>query len=299
MQDNSLFLMFVPAALLIIMLGLGLALTVQDFRHVLKAPRAVIVALAFQTILLPAVCLGVVYAFGLEAALAVGMMLLAASPGGTSSNLYSHLAGGDLALNITLTAINSVVAIVTMPLIVNLSLAHFFGEGQTIPLQFGEMLQVFVLVLPPMIAGMWLRRQFPGLADRMARPVKVLSVLFLLALVVVGLIEEWETLKVWAPIVGLAALTFNVISLAVGYFGPLATGISDRQAIAIGLEIGIHNAVLAITIAMSPLLLNNPTMAIPAGIYGLIAYITAAAFVYWLKRSHGAAASGKTGSVSG
>ena len=141
-----------------------------------------------------------------------------------------------------------------------------------------------------MLIGMWLRRRFPGLADRMARPVKILSVLFLAGVVLVALIQEWETLKIWAPVVGLAVLTFNLISLAVGYLGPRAAGIGRRQAIAIGLEIGIHNAALAIAIALSPMLLDNATMAIPAAIYGLIAYFTAAAFVYWLKRSHGAAA---------
>ena len=148
-------------------------------------------ALVLQTILLPALCLGIVYAFGLEPALAVGMMLLAASPGGTSSNLYSHLAGGDVALNITLTAINSALAILTLPLIVNLSLTHFFGEAQPIPLPFDKMAQVFVIVLGPMLIGMWLRRRFPGLADRMERPVKILSALFLLAVVVFALIQEW------------------------------------------------------------------------------------------------------------
>jgi BASS family bile acid:Na+ symporter len=298
MQDSSLSLLFLPA-LVIIMLGLGLSLTVQDFRKVLAAPKAMIVALVFQTIVLPILCLGVVYAFGLEAALAVGMMLLAASPGGTSSNLYSHLAGGDLALNITLTAINSVLAIVTMPLIVNLSLAHFLEADQAIPLQFTKMMQVFVVVLGPMIAGMWLRHRFPGLVERTARPVKILSLLFLIGAVLAALIQEWETVLAWGPVVGLAALTFNLISLAVGFIGPRAAGIERRQAISIGLEIGIHNAVLAMAIALSPLQLNNPTMAMPAAIYGLIAYVTAAAFVYLLNRTNRSAVERTPGSVLG
>ena len=299
MQDSVVFLVFLPVVLVVIMLGLGLSLTVQDFRNVLRTPKALIVALVLQTIVLPALCLGVAYAFGLEPALAVGMMLLAASPGGTSSNLYSHLAGGDVALNITLTAINSALAILTLPLIVNLSLTHFFGEAQPIPLPFDKMAQVFVIVLGPMLIGMWLRRRFPGLADRMERPVKVLSALFLLAVVVFALIQEWQTLKIWAPVVGLAVLTFNLASLAVGYLGSQAAGIGPRQAIAISLEIGIHNAALAIAIALSPMLLDNATMAIPAAMYGLIAYVTAAAFVYWLKRSHRTKAGRPIGNAPG
>jgi BASS family bile acid:Na+ symporter len=297
-QANSpIFFVFLPIALVIIMLGLGLALTIEDFRKVLGAPRAVLVALLFQTIVLPAACLGVIYAFGLEPTLAVGMMLLAASPGGTSSTLYSHLADGDVALNVTLTAINSTLAIVTMPLIVNFSLAHFLTGDQAIPLQFVKMLQVFALVLIPMAAGMFLRLKLPGLADRMARPVKVLSALFLIVVVLAALLQEWQTILTWAPVIGLAALTFNLISLALGYFGPLIAGVEKRQAIAIGLEIGIHNAALAIAIAMSPLLLNNGTMAIPAAVYGLIAYVTAAGFTLLLKRKHGPVAGQASGNI--
>ena len=286
MQDSSALAIFLPLALGVIMLGLGLSLTVADFRNVLKHPKAVIVALLCQIVILPIACLGLIYAFGLSPALAVGMMLLAASPGGTSANLYSHLAGGDVALNITLTAINSALALFTLPLIVNFSLIQFFGEGKVIPLQFSKVMQVFVIVLGPVLIGMWLRRKFPGLAARLEKPVKILSALFLFAVVLVALIQEWDTLVTWAPIVGLATLAFNLLSLAVGYFGPRLAGIDKRQATAIGMEIGIHNGTLAIAIALSPVLLNNATMAIPAAIYGLIAFITAAIFGAWLKRKH-------------
>ncbi|MHC1550681.1 bile acid:sodium symporter family protein [Phyllobacterium sp. K27] len=289
MEDSLALTIFLPVSLGIIMLGLGLALTLKDFHNVLKAPKAVLVALGCQTIILPVACLGIVYLFNLEPALAVGMMLLAASPGGTSANLYSHLADGDVALNISLTAINSALSIITLPLIVNWSLAHFFSEGQAIPLQFSKVMQVFIIVLGPVIIGMWIRHRYPAFADSMARPVKILSLIFLMAVVFVALVQEWETLRIWAPIVGLAALAFNVVSLAVGYFVPRAVGIDNRQATAIGMEIGIHNGTLAIAIALSPFLLNNPTMAVPAAIYGLIAFVTAALFGYWLKTRHKAA----------
>ena len=159
------------------------------------------------------------------------------------------------------------------------SIVAKFGAGQAIPLQFAKVLQVFVIVLGPVLLGMWLRRKYPGLAERMAQPVKILSMLFLFAVVLIALVQEWETLKTWAPVVGLATLVFNLFSLAVGYVAPRAFGVSQRQATAIGMEIGIHNGTLAIAIALSPLLLNNATMAIPAAIYGLIAFITAAILV--------------------
>ena len=288
MEDSSALIIFLPLALGVIMLGLGLSLTVQDFRNVMEKPKAVIVALICQTVILPLACLGIVYFFGLEPALAVGMMLLAASPGGTSANLYSHLAGGDVALNITLTAINSALSIVTLPLIVNWSLAHFMSGDQAIPLQFAKVLQVFVIVLGPVLIGMWIRNRLPAFAERMSRPVKLFSMLFLFAVVAVALVQEWETLMIWGPVVGLATLAFNLISLGVGYFVPRAAGVEKRQATAIGMEIGIHNGTLAIAIALSPLLLNNATMAVPAAIYGLVAFITAAIFGYLLKRSQAA-----------
>ena len=122
-MDSPLTLIGLPIALGIIMLGLGLGLTVEDFRRVARHPKAAVIALVCQVVLLPAVCFGLVLAFDLAPELAVGMMLLAASPGGTTANLYSHLFGGHVALNITLTAINSVLAVVTLPIVVNLSAA--------------------------------------------------------------------------------------------------------------------------------------------------------------------------------
>lgn len=133
MTADPILTLFLPIALGIIMLGLGLSLTPADFLRVVRYPKPVLVGLVCQIVLLPMACFLIVQGFALEAALAVGMMLLAASPGGTTANLYSHLAHGDVALNITLTAVNSVIAILTMPLIVNLSLQYFMGDGQAIP----------------------------------------------------------------------------------------------------------------------------------------------------------------------
>src|SRR5262245_31730355 len=140
---------FLPIALGIVMFGLGLSLTVADFTRVVRYPKATIVALACQILILPFLCLGLVLLFDLEPTLAVGMMLLAASPGGTSANLFSHLARGDVALNITLTAVNSVLAVVTLPIVVNLALDGFLGNDDSIGLQPAKMLQVFAIVLVP------------------------------------------------------------------------------------------------------------------------------------------------------
>ena len=288
MTVDPLLTFFLPAALGIIMLGLGLSLSLGDFARVSKFPKPVFIGLACQLLLLPLACFFLAKLFGLAPALAVGLMLLAASPGGTTANLYSHLAHGDVELNITLTAVNSVIAILTMPLIVNLSLAYFMSADQAIPLQFDKVVQVFAIVLGPVAIGMWLRSRFPGFAERMQKPVKIISALFLLLIILLAVAKDWRTFVDYAPAVGGAALAFNLLSMAVGYCVPRLLKLNLRQAIAISMEIGIHNGTLAIALALSPALLNNPTMAIPAAIYSLIMFITAALFGLWVNRVHGA-----------
>lgn len=287
MTADPLLTVFLPAALGIIMLGLGLSLTLADFTRVVKYPKPVIIGLVCQILILPVACFFIAKGFALAPALAVGLMLLAASPGGTSANLYSHLAHGDVALNITLTAVNSVIAVLTMPIIVNLSMNYFMAADQALPLQFGKVLQVFLIVLGPVAIGMLVRRVAPGFAARMDKPVKILSALFLALVIVLAVIKDWDTVTTYAAEVGLAALVFNLVSLAVGYWVPRLMRLSLKQSIAIGMEIGIHNGTLAIALALSPALLNNPTMAIPPAIYGFIMFFTAGVFGWLVNRVHG------------
>jgi BASS family bile acid:Na+ symporter len=273
-----------PIALGIIMLGLGLTLTVADFTRVARFPRPVLIGLSCQMLILPWVCLLVAEVYDLPPELAVGLMLLAASPGGATANLFSHLARGDVALNITLTAINSVLSLVTLPFIVNFSMAHFMGEGRMIPLQAAKVIQVFAIVLVPVAVGMAIRAARPGLAERLNRPVKIMSITFLVVIVVGTLIAERGIVGDAVRQIGLAALTFNLASMLIGYLVPRAARVEKRQAIAIGMEIGIHNATLAIAIASGATLLNNPVMALPAAIYSILMFFTAAGFAALVNR---------------
>jgi BASS family bile acid:Na+ symporter len=283
-MDSSLTAVGLPVALGIIMLGLGLGLTVADFRRVVSFPKPVLIALGCQVLLLPVLCFGLVVALDLPPALAVGMMLLAASPGGTTANLYSHLFGGQVALNVTLTAVNSVLAVVTLPIVVNLSAGYFLGAGGAIGLQFDKVLQVFAIVLVPVAVGMALRARFPQLADRLGRPVKILSVVVLVAVIAGTVLKERENVADYFVAVGLAVLIFNVAGLAIGYGAPRLAGVDRSASIAAGMEIGIHNSTLAITIAVSPALMNSTEMAIPAAVYGIVMFFTAAAFGYLVTR---------------
>jgi len=282
MQSTMITAVFLPLAVGIIMLGLGLSLTPADFRRVLQYPRAVLVGLICQTIILPLICYGLAKAFGLSPELAVGMMLLAASPGGASANLFSHLARGDVALNITLTAVNSVLSLITLPLLIGLSLAAFMDQEKTVPVQFGKVLQVVGVVIIPAVIGMLIRDRKPALSERLDRPVRITSAVLLAVLVIAALVQQRDMLGGAILAVGGAALTFNLLSLAIGYFIPRMVGLDRRQAIACGMEIGIHNAALAIAIADK--VLGNQTMAIPPAIYGILMFFTAAAFSVIINR---------------
>lgn len=284
MEQNVITAVLLPVALGVIMLGLGLSLGLADFRRIVLYPRAAIVGLGCQMLILPAACLGIAHLFDLPPELAVGLMLLSASPGGATANLFSHLAKGDVALNITLTAVNSVLSLVTLPLIVNFSLEHFLGAGRSIPLQFDKILQVVAIVLVPVAIGMAIRARRPAIADRLDRPVRIVSALFLLLVIGSAVANERDHIGSYFQQVGLAALAFNIASMSVGYFVPLVARVERRQAIAIGMEIGIHNGTLAIAIASSPSLLNNSTMAVPPAIYSLIMFFTAAAFGAFVAR---------------
>lgn len=288
MQSTFLSAVLLPLALGVIMLGLGLSLTWADFRRVAQMPRAVLVGLSVQILILPAAAFGIAHAFALPPALAVGLVLLAASPGGATANLFSHLAEGDVALNITLTATNSLLSIVTLPLLLGLGLAHFMDQDRHIPLQFGKILSVVAIVLIPVAIGMALRNKRPNIATRMDKPVKLASAIFLALVIAATAFQEREHLLELFAQVGLPALVFNLVSLGAGFLVPRMLALPERQATAIALEIGIHNGTLAIAVAHT--VLQDGTMAVPAAIYSLIMFATAGTFAAWARRRIRAAA---------
>jgi BASS family bile acid:Na+ symporter len=283
MQSNFLSTTLLPIALGIIMLGLGLALSIDDFKRVIKFPKAVAIALICQMVLLPAICFFVAKIFGLEPALAVGLMLLAASPGGATANLYSHLSDGDVALNITLTAVNSVLTLFTLPLVVNFSLSYFMTSDQYVPMQFSKVAEVFAIVLVPVTLGMLFKSKLPAFATKMDKPVKILSAVFLILIIIAAVYRERVILTAHFGTIGFPVLVFNLLSMGLGYYLPQVWRVEKKQAIAIGMEIGIHNGTLAIFIALS--VLNNSLMSVPAALYSLFMFFTAALFGYLVKKN--------------
>jgi len=273
-----------PPAIGVIMFGLGLSLTLADFARVVRYPRAVIVGLLVQTVVLVAVAFAITRLFALPPLLAVGLMLLAASPGGVMANVFSHLAHGDVALNITLTAINSLLALVWLPLVMNLALGYFLGAEHSVPPPTQKIIEVATFIVLPVIVGMLVRRLWAALAQRAEHPVRVASVLLLGCVVVLSIAGSRETIAADFAAVGLACLLFNLISMALGYAIPRLAGLPVRQSISISFEIGVHNAAVAIFVAMQ--ILKENDAAVPAAIYGLVMITTGSMACAWLRRRH-------------
>ncbi|MEI6276698.1 MAG: bile acid:sodium symporter family protein [Prolixibacteraceae bacterium] len=267
-----------PLALAIIMLGLGLSLALNDFKRVVNYPKAILIGLVSQMVILPVACFFIAKFFGLSPELAVGLMLLSASPGGPTANLYSHLSKGDVALNISLTAVNSLLTLFTLPLIVNFAIHHFMESGLVVPMQFKKVVEVFLMVLIPVSIGMIVNSKFPKVSAQLDKPVKILSALFLVVVIGGVVYQVREHILSYFQMVGMAALIFNLLSIALGYYLPRLMKLKENQAIAIGMEIGIHNGTLAIFIALT--VIGNGAMSVPPVIYSLIMFVTAALFGY-------------------
>ncbi len=275
-MDSGIITILLPLALAIIMIGLGLELTPKDFTRVTKQPKAVLTALFCQLVILVSIAFIICKVLALPPLLAVGLMLLAASPGGSTANLFSYLFKGDIALNITLTAINSVIAAFTLPLIVNFASQHFINDGQEISLQFSKILQVFAIIIIPVCIGMLIRHYAPHFTEKLNKPLRIFAVSFLILIIIGAITKERHQILEYLAQVGLATVLFCLCSLLIGYFVPRLLGINSAQARACAFEIGIHNSTLAMTIALT--VMASSTVAMPAAVYSIFMYVFAAIF---------------------
>ena len=275
-MDSGIITILLPLALAIIMIGLGLELTPKDFSRVTKQPKAVLIALFCQLVILVSIAFIICKVLVLPPLLAVGLMLLAASPGGSTANLFSYLFKGDIALNITLTAINSVIAAFTLPLIVNFAIQHFINDGQEISLQFSKILQVFAIIIIPVGIGMLIRHYAPHFTEKLNKPLRIFAVSFLILIIIGAITKERHQILEYLAQVGLATVLFCLCSLLIGYFVPRLLGINSAQARACAFEIGIHNSTLAMTIALT--VMASSTVAMPAAVYSIFMYVFAAVF---------------------
>lgn len=285
MEQSLLTALFLPLALGIIMLGMGMTLTIEDFKRILIYPKAVIAGAVCQLILLPLLGFAIVSAFDMAPELAVGIVLLALCPGGATSNIISHLAKADLALSISLTAISSVVTNFSIPIFLNLALFHFMGGEQAIQLPLATtILQIFVVTILPVSLGMYIKKRFPAFTERSLKAVNLVSAVFFVIILLLAILKERANIIPFFQQAGLPALLLNLSGMAVGYLVGRMFSLDFRQQVAISIETGIQNGTLAIAIALSPVILNNSQIATPAAIYSLIMFITAATVIFLSRR---------------
>tara|TARA_R110000850_G_scaffold254614_1_gene380145 strand:- start:28659 stop:29525 length:867 start_codon:yes stop_codon:yes gene_type:complete len=279
MESNLLTQFFLPLALFIIMLGMGLTLKPKDFRNVILFPKAVGVGLFLKLLFIPALTFGLLYLIPLQPELAVGFVLLAACPGGATTNLITHLAKGDVALSITLTAIASVITVFTIPILVDFGMLQFMGESQVIELPFFKTIgQILVITIVPVCVGMVIHSKYPKLSHKAERPVKILSAVFLVLIIAAVLIKERANLVEFFIKAGPLSLLLNLLGMLSGYYITKAITKNKARAIAVGVEVGIVNGTLGIAIAAG--ILQNSVMTIPSAIYSIIMFPAVLLMIY-------------------
>ena len=285
MQISQILSSALSFLLVTVMLGIGLMTDFADFKQVLKNPKAIFVGLFCQALLLPAMAFAFCTYIPLPPEFKIGFILLAASPGGPSSNIYSLLARGDIALNLSLTAINSLTNLVTMPFFAALAISLYEpAGGHVTSMPFDKFKELCLLVIVPAAVGLFIRNQKPKFAQKSAAFIKILSVVLLSFTVTALVYLNWLILLENSKSFGVIILIFNLLSLGIAYGAAKLARLSRPQAISIGFEAGIHNGSLALYIAVN--VLRNQAYAIPATIYSVLMYFTAGAVLLFLRRQN-------------
>ncbi|MDK8463357.1 bile acid:sodium symporter family protein [Marinobacter sp. SS13-12] len=271
MESSPLISAGLPIALFIIMIGIGMTLSIRDFRQVAVYPRGMIVGTVAQILLMPLIAFALAAMLDLAPAIAVGLVIIAACPGGTTSNLFVLLARGNIALSIVLTVTASLITIITLPILTNYALQLYAGTEESITLPVGRTVGMLVgIVLFPVAVGMVFRTRAPELSRRAESAVSVFGGV-VLALLVVGLVwgvrdQIWDLLRQAGP----ATLLLNLAGIFVGLLAGRATGLTQRESIAVAVELGIKNSTIALLVTLT--LLESSAMSIPAAVYGVLMF---------------------------
>lgn len=273
-----------PVALAAIMFALGLTLTVADFARVFAQPRAVAVGLLAQVLMFPVLAFLIARVLQLPPDLAMGLMLVAACPGGASAGLLTHLAGGKTALSISLTAITSVLAVISTPLVVDYALFHFTGSAAVTELPVAKLVRgMFLITTVPVALGLAVRHTLPALTARLEPVASRVAVALFLAIVAATFIGQRQVLATHFASIGPAALLLNLAVMAAGFALAAGFGLERQDRIAIAIECGLQNAALGIFLAVG--VLAVPAMATSSVVYALLMNLTAIVFILQMRRS--------------
>nr|WP_282104210.1 bile acid:sodium symporter [Marinobacter alexandrii] len=260
-----------PISLFIIMVGIGLTLTLRDFGQVTRNPRSIVVGTIAQILLMPLVAFAIAPFLGLAPALAVGLVIIAACPGGTTSNLFVLLARGHIALSILLTVSASLITIITLPFFTNYALQMYFGEAANISLPVGKTIAMLVvIVLLPVALGMFIRTKAPAKAQKAEGIVSIFGGFVLLLLIIALLWGSRERLPELLAQAGPAAFLLNLTGIVIGLGLSRLAGLSQRESLAIAVELGIKNGTIALMVTLT--LLESSEMSIPAVVYSVLMY---------------------------
>jgi BASS family bile acid:Na+ symporter len=283
MQGDIVSSVLLPLILAFIMFSLGLGLTVDDFRRIFTQPRALLVGVVCHFVILPLACFGLLSLWGLTGVFAVGFMVLAACPTGSTSNLLTYLARGDVALALSFTAVASVATIFTLPLIVTWALGHYLGAARAVNVPVGLMMGQVALVLGvPVSLGMLARHRWSAWALRFEpRATRIATVLFVL-IVVAAVAKNWALLGDNFTSLAPFAVVLNVGMLCVGFGVAWLARLSRSQSITLGIETAVQNAALALVIAST--VLKDDAMAIPGALYGVLMYVGGMVFALTMRR---------------
>lgn len=283
MQESVLSNVVLPLAIVIIMVALGMTLTTADFRRVFTQRKQVLIGLLCQLVLLPILGFIVAGVFALPAVYAISIILLAAAPGGATSNLIVHAADGDRALSVTLTAISNMLAWFTIPFLLGIAYTTY-GSG-TLDIDFpvvDTMIQVAVLTVIPVIIGMAIRNWRPEFAEKTKRFSRIFATIFLFLVILALVIQNWDVIVNDGPRFAPAFIVLNVAALVIGYIVPKLVKIDEVQTVTIAIETGIQNSTVAITVALT--ILNNNEMAVIPGLYAIWMYVTGFALAFLMAR---------------
>jgi BASS family bile acid:Na+ symporter len=264
------------AALAVVMAGLGLALRPSDFSRLGGQVGPAVLALVLQMLVLPLVAIGLNTLFGLDGYLAVGMVVLAATPGSITANLYSHLFGGDVAFNIALTGLNTFLCALTLPLLGSWALSHYVGHGQMLPVLLDKALQTIGVVLIPVLLGMWVAAKAPRVAAAVSMPVKILSAALVIIFSIAGIFKEREALVSGFAQVGSAVLIFNAAALAIAALVAHLARLRRSLCLTIAFQASVHNAIQAIYVGIA--VLGVSLAALPGALYSISMNVFALGF---------------------
>lgn len=284
MQTDLLTSIILPLSLFLIMFGMGLSLKLADFKRIFKNPHAVSIGFLAQLIVLPLLALSIAILLKLPAEIAVGLMIIALAPGGATSNMFSYLAKGDVALSISLTALVSIVTPFTIPIITALTIDYFMGKSASFELPvLKTIMQLLVITIVPVCLGIIFSSFLPKLAKVIEDKLKWFSIIFMFFIITLIIIKNKDNMLSFFYQAGIATLILNLLALFIGFQLAKLANLSAKQAITISFEVGIQNGTLALVVAGT--LIGNATMMIPAVTYGLLMFITGAMFAVWVKKT--------------